>query len=162
MENKFIPMGHKRTSVFLNCGGGFDVRACPDAEALAEYIKIACNGFPSLVVHVQQLTDDLDDARKGLAAADKLNGQLMEVLKVIAAGHGYPAALATDTLGAVEAKPGSRFNICNSAAGYKDMGTWAGFNAKDALDAMARAHGYSDYDTGRIHLGSDLTITEVK
>jgi chromosome segregation ATPase len=63
MDKNFTPMERQETRVYLGRSGGFDVRDCPDAEDLAQFIVTACNEHDHLVGQVATLNHNLEAAR---------------------------------------------------------------------------------------------------
>ena len=61
MSTTRTPMQHFGTTVRLHGGGGFDVRGCPEPEALAETIVRACNAHDQLVTALQEALSVIDD-----------------------------------------------------------------------------------------------------
>lgn len=53
MSTTHTPMQKFGTTVRLAGGGGFDVRGCPDPEALTETIVRACNAHDALVASLK-------------------------------------------------------------------------------------------------------------
>lgn len=71
MKAIFTPMRGSESIVILDgSAGGFSVRACPDSDELAAFIRVACNSHEQLVDAVRQQHKALDTLMARLIQLD--------------------------------------------------------------------------------------------